>query len=123
MTLTLDADSAWAAIGALYADPALQRTLLQRQDAEGLDVVLHLFAHWAATQGYALDDAALEEARALVATWRNEVIAPLRTLRRSMKPIAAGVAGLEAVRDQVKAAELAAEHAQVQMLCDWLQAR
>ncbi|GAA4350996.1 hypothetical protein GCM10023165_38780 [Variovorax defluvii] len=123
MPRTLHPDAAWAAIGALYADPALQRTLLQRQDDEGLDVVLHLFAHWATTQGHPLDDAALAEARTLVAPWRNEVIAPLRALRRSMKPIAAGAARIEAVRDQVKAAELAAERAQVHMLCDWLQAR
>ncbi|WP_077002552.1 TIGR02444 family protein [Variovorax sp. KK3] len=123
MPLPIDADSAWAAIGALYADPALQQTLLRRQDDEGLDVVLHLFAQWATTQGHPLGDAALEEARTLVAPWRNEVIAPLRALRRTMKPMTAGAAGLEAVRDQVKAAELAAERAQVQMLCNWLQAR
>ena len=123
MPRTIDADSAWAAIGALYADPTLQRTLLHRQDEEGLDVVLHLFTRWAATQGHALDEEALAQAETLVAPWRHEVIAPLRALRRSMKPMTAGAARLEAVREQVKAAELAAERAQVQMLCDWLQAR
>ena len=123
MPRTINADSAWADIGALYADPALQRTLLRRQDEEGLDVVLHLFTHWAATQGHALDAEALAQAEALVAPWRAEVIAPLRALRRSMKTLGAHTAQRDAVRDKVKAAELAAERAQVQMLCEWLLAR
>ncbi|VTU19077.1 hypothetical protein H6CHR_01109 [Variovorax sp. PBL-H6] len=120
---TLDPDTAWNGIAALYADAALAQSLLRRQDEEQLDVVLHLFAQWAATQGHALDADALAQADALVAPWRAEVIAPLRALRRSMKTMPADLDSREAVRDKVKAAELAAERAQVQMLCEWLQAR
>jgi uncharacterized protein (TIGR02444 family) len=123
MPTTIDPNAAWNDIGALYADPALQQSLLRRQDEEELDVVLHLFARWAAAQGLALDEAALAQAEALVAPWRAEVIAPLRALRRSMKTPGEPSARREAVRDKVKAAELAAERAQVQMLCEWLQAR
>ena len=123
MPKAIDPDTAWNGIVALYADPALQHALLRRQDEEGLDVVLHLFARWSAAQGHALDAAALAQAEALVAPWRAEVIAPLRTLRRSMKTMSAGTPVCEAVRDKVKAAELAAERAQVQMLCEWLLAR
>lgn len=123
MPAAIDPDTTWNGIVALYADPALERMLLRRQDEEGLDVVLYLFARWAAAQGHALDDTALAQAEALVASWRVQVIAPLRTLRRSMKAMADGSAPREAVRDKVKAAELAAERAQVQMLCEWLQAR
>ena len=123
MPAAIDPDTAWNGIVALYAEPALQQSLLRRQDEEGLDVVLHLFARWAAAQGHALDEAALAQAEALVAPWRAEVIAPLRTLRRSMKTMGGGTALREAVRDKVKVAELAAERAQVQMLCEWLQAR
>jgi uncharacterized protein (TIGR02444 family) len=123
MSKVIDPDCAWNGIVALYADPALQHSLLRRQDEEALDVVLHLFTRWAAAQGHALDAAALAQAEALVAPWRAEVIAPLRTLRRSMKTQSAGKPLCEAVRDTVKAAELAAERAQVQMLCEWLQAR
>ncbi|VTU23230.1 hypothetical protein H4CHR_01147 [Variovorax sp. PBS-H4] len=119
---TIDPDTAWNGIAALYADASLERSLLRRQDEENLDVVLHLFARWAASQGHALDADALAQAEALVARWRAEVIAPLRALRRSMKT-PAELARREAVRDKVKAAELAAERAQVQMLCEWLQAR
>jgi uncharacterized protein (TIGR02444 family) len=120
---TIDPETAWNGIAALYADAALERSLLRRQDEEQLDVVLHLFARWAATQGHALDADALAQAEALVARWRAEVIAPLRALRRSMKTMPADLDLREAVRDKVKAAELAAERAQVQMLCAWLQAR
>lgn len=123
MPSTITEAAAWAGIEALYADPALQQALLQRQDEDGLDVVLHLFALWAAAQGHALDAAALAQADALVAPWRREVVAPLRALRRSMKPVTAGAAALETVREQVRSAELAAERAQVHMLCDWLLAR
>jgi uncharacterized protein (TIGR02444 family) len=123
MPTAIDPDAAWNGIAALYADPVLAQLLLRRQDEEGLDVVLHLFARWAAAQGHPLDAAAQARAEALVAPWRAEVIAPLRTLRRSMKAIGAGPTLREAVRDKVKAAELAAERAQVQMLCEWLQTR
>ena len=123
MAAILDPNLAWSDICALYADAATQQALLSRQDEDGLDVVLHLFAHWAAAQGHALDATALAQAEALVAPWRAQVIAPLRTLRRAMKTMARDTARREAVRDKVQAAELAAERAQVEMLCEWLQAR
>ncbi|MGE8319580.1 MAG: TIGR02444 family protein [Comamonas sp.] len=119
----MEAETAWNDIVALYADPALARELLRRQDEEGLDVVLHLFALWAERQGRPLDGAALAEAAAAVAGWREQVIAPLRTLRRAMKTMEADPALRDGVRSQVQAAELAAERAQVTMLCDWLRAR
>jgi uncharacterized protein (TIGR02444 family) len=123
MSSATDPEAAWNGIAALYADPEVAHALLRRQDEEGLDVVLHLFARWAAAQGRALDSAELAAADMLVAPWRAEVIAPLRALRRSMKRMADDPSRREAVRDKVKAAELAAERAQVQMLCEWLQAR
>jgi uncharacterized protein (TIGR02444 family) len=123
---SLDSEAAWNGVVALYADPATASELLRRQDAEGLDVTLHLFALWAAAQGIALDGSALADAEARVATWRAEVMLPLRALRRAMKTMQ--VTGpdrsrLAAVRSQVQAAELAAERAQVEMLCEWLRTR
>jgi uncharacterized protein (TIGR02444 family) len=119
----MNPDTAWNGIVALYADPAVAQELIKRQDAEGLDVVLHLFAQWCAAQGQPLDDAALADAAATMAGWRTQVIAPLRSLRRAMKTLDADPGLREAVRSQVQAAELAAERAQVSMLCAWLQAR
>ncbi|MFT3813431.1 MAG: TIGR02444 family protein [Acidovorax sp.] len=119
----MNPDTAWKGITALYADPAVAQELIRRQDVEGLDVVLHLFAQWCAAQGRPLNDAALADAAATVADWRAQVIAPLRGLRRSMKTLAAAPALRDAVRSQVQAAELAAERAQVAMLCAWLDGR
>jgi uncharacterized protein (TIGR02444 family) len=122
----MDTDAAWNAITAMYADPEVARDLLRRQDEEGLDVTLHLFALWAGTQGAPLDAAALREAEAVVAAWRAQVVQPLRALRRAMKAMRETVPaahGIDAVRSQVQAAELAAERAQVEMLCTWLQTR
>lgn len=119
----MNPDTAWKGIVALYADPAVAQELIQRQDAEGLDVVLHLFAQWCAAQGQPLDAAALAEAAATVADWRAQVIVPLRAVRRSMKTLVADPALRDAVRSQLQAVELAAERAQVAMLCAWLQAR
>lgn len=119
----MNCETTWNDIVAMYAEPALARELLRRQDEEGLDVVLHLFVLWAGRQGRPLDGAALAEAAAAVAGWRAQVIEPLRTLRRAMKTMDADPALRDAVRSQVQAAELAAEQAQVAMLCEWLRAR
>lgn len=114
------ADHAWRAICAAYARPGAAQELLRRQDEEGLDVLLHLFAQWARDSGHALDDAALREAEAAVQPWRDAAVRPLRALRRGMKAFGPRA---EAARQAVKDAELAAERAQLDLLCDWLTAR
>ena len=122
----MDTDTAWNAITALYADPEVARDLLRRQDEEGLDVTLHLFAQWAGTQGVALGAGDLAQADAVVAEWRAQAVQPLRALRRALKAMGkTGTASqdIDSVRSQVQAAELAAERAQVGMLCTWLQTR
>ncbi|MBS0317537.1 MAG: TIGR02444 family protein [Proteobacteria bacterium] len=114
-------DRAWHTICTLYAEPALAKELLHRQDHEGLDVVLHLFGRWAEAEGRPLDPEALARADAHVASWREQVVRPLRRLRRAMKPMESDDApGIAAVRRQVQAAELAAERAELEMLCAWL---
>jgi uncharacterized protein (TIGR02444 family) len=114
-------DLAWHYICTLYADPDLARELLDRQDAEGLDVVLHLFGRWAESQGRPLEPDALVRADAQVASWREQVVVPLRRLRRAMKKLESDDApGIAAARRRVQAAELSAERAELEMLCAWL---
>lgn len=122
----MDSDAAWDGITALYADATLARELLRRQDAEGLDVTLHLFGLWVGTQGIQLDAGALAEADARVGPWRDQVIAPLRALRRRLKSLAVNAPErrcVDALCADLQAAELTAERAQVEMLCEWLRAR
>ncbi len=56
-------------------------------------------------------------------TWREQVVQPLRALHRAMKSLKGDSERRDAVRVQVQAAELAAERAQLDMLCDWLAAQ
>ena len=118
----MQSETTWNEILALYADPELAQQLLQRQDEEGLDVVLHLFLQCAQTHGYELDETAQWRATEHVRSWREQVIFPLRALRRSLKNLPEYAGHREAVRSLVKSAELTAERAQVDMLCLWLAA-
>jgi uncharacterized protein (TIGR02444 family) len=119
----MNSDDAWRGIVALYDEDGARVELLRRQDEEGLDVVLHLFVRWAAAQGVVLDAEARADAERLVAPWRGQVVVPLRTLRRALGASEADAARMRPVRSQLQAAELAAERAQVDLLCEWLQVR
>ena len=98
---------------ALYARPGVAAACLDLQDRRSFDVALLLHACWLGTRALALSP---EQAAALVSAtqpWRFEVVRPLRRLRRRLK---VGHEGMprqcsEPVRQQVKAAELAAERA------------
>jgi uncharacterized protein (TIGR02444 family) len=119
----MNSEAAWQWMGEQYAQPGRAAALLAAQDREGLDVVLALFADYCGLQGSALSAAELAQADALVRGWREEVVAPLRGLRRAMKekpaPGAGGMEAAEAVRQQVQQAELAAERAELDALCEW----
>lgn len=117
-------DQAWRYITELYSDETLARELLRRQDQEGLDVVLHLFGCWVAARGAPLDALALASADAHVGGLREQVIAPLRRTRHAMQSMG-GSTGEHwaATRCAVRAAELAAERAELEMLCAWLATR
>lgn len=117
-------DDAWEWMVRVYASRS--DSLLHAQDTQGLDVVLHLFSLYAAeVLGIVLDTGALAEADALVRPWREEVVQPLRSLRRALKHKHgdAGVEAVEAVRTHVKRAELEAERQQLDALCAWLDRR
>lgn len=103
---------------ALYARPGVAAACLDLQDRRSFDVALLLHACWLGSRSLALSP---EQATALVSAtqpWRFEVVRPLRRLRRRLK---AGHEGMprqmsEPVREQVKAAELAAERALLAVL-------
>lgn len=56
-----------------YAQPGLASELLQRQDSQGLDVVLYLFLRCAEAYYHPLDEAAKARAADHVRDWRDEV--------------------------------------------------
>lgn len=99
----------WAV--AAYRDEAVRIACLDLQDAQGQNVPLLLWAAWCAASGRAPDEEALEAAVDTARNWQDHAIAPLRALRRTLKPRIPDMddADRETVRDQVKALELDAE--------------
>lgn len=103
-----------------YAADGVQAACLDLQDSADQDVPLLLWAAWCARTGRPLDAETLEAAVDLTRAWRDQAIAPLRAVRQRLKirhPDLDDTAR-EAVRSQVKAAELAAEKALLQGLAD-----
>jgi uncharacterized protein (TIGR02444 family) len=92
----------------LYSRPGVAQALLRLQDRDGCDVNLMLFALWCgAVLRRRLDAADLATAEAAAAPLRDDVVTPVRTLRRRLKSAAEPDA--QELRRQVAALELAAE--------------
>lgn len=101
----------WAV--AAYARPGVSESCLLLQDTHAQNVPLLLWAAWCAVEGRNADEETLEAAVDTVRAWDGAAVAPLRAIRRTLKgPIPDMTdAAREAVREQIKAAELAAERA------------
>jgi uncharacterized protein (TIGR02444 family) len=111
----------WAFATAFYQRPMVEAALLDLQDQDGLDVPLLIALVYAGTQGIVLDDEMLGDLCGQARAWESRAIAPLRTVRRALRPDPGNPADPEheALRAQVKAAELAAER----LLLDRLETR
>lgn len=120
MNRRIDPDEAWAWCEQAWKQPGEAERLLREQDEHGLDVVLHLFLRWARDKHRVeLDEAAFAQAQALVRPWREDVIGPVRAVRRGLKQ--ADGTHARAVRELLGQAELQAERAQLNALCEWLE--
>ena len=69
-----------------YADPETQAACLDLQDRLGADVNIILYALYRASRGDQLDLGGLRQADQAVAAWRDDVVRPLRQVRRALKP-------------------------------------
>jgi uncharacterized protein (TIGR02444 family) len=101
-----------------YADPAVAGICIDLQDRHSSDVNILLFALWCASRHRRLSPHELERVVASVAGWQNEVVKPLRGVRRNLKPFALNLA-LEPVvdlREAVKQQELEAERLQQSLM-------
>lgn len=101
----------------VYGRAGVAAACLAMQDRRGADVNLLLFCLWAGSCGHAVTAAELTRLMAVTRPWQQDVIAPLRAVRRHLK-VAETAAGQ--LRDNVKSAELAAEEVEQQMLFDTL---
>lgn len=103
-------DELWPFSLAFYERPAIAEALVDLQEEAGLDVNLILFAIWVGLSGRgSLDERDLKVADQAIRTMRVDVIEPLRQLRRRLKP--APDAGIQRLRDKIKAPEIDAEKA------------
>jgi len=79
----LPAHPFWAFSLAVYGRDGVAPALLALQDRDGLQVNLLLYSVWAASQPAGrLDEATLAAAQARVANWQQQMVQPLRELRR-----------------------------------------
>ncbi|MBS0333783.1 MAG: TIGR02444 family protein [Proteobacteria bacterium] len=97
-----------------YARPGVPDACLSLQDDHGQNTPLLLWAVWAETGDVEL----LARAAGLARRWDMVAVSPIRGVRRALKPPFEGVgdAAREALRDDVKAAELRAERVLLETL-------
>ena len=94
-----------------YGAPGVSEACLALQDRDGQNVCLLLYAAWCGRTGRALDEDDVEAAVDTARVWSETAIEPLHRVRRDLKTRRPDMddAAREAVREQVKAVELAAE--------------
>lgn len=103
----MSANPFWDFSLAVYGRPGVPACCLALQDRRGVDVNVLLFAAWAGLDcGIRLSAGELVRIDGSVAGWRDEVVRPLRALRRRAK------AEDDAFHRRMKAAELEAERVQ-----------
>jgi uncharacterized protein (TIGR02444 family) len=97
-----------------YRRPGVADACIALQDGCGVDVNILLFLLWLATERRRLPAAVAQGMCAKAAAWRDDVVAPLRTLRRRLKDgstlVERGAA--ELFRTRIKAVELESERLQ-----------
>ncbi|BBK41098.1 hypothetical protein STVA_11180 [Allostella vacuolata] len=98
----------------VYGTPSIAKWCLRLQDEHGADVNILLWCAWAGSQGVRLTADDLAAAEAATAAWRDQVVLPLRALRRALKRDLGQVSADAAValRTRIKGVELEAERLQ-----------
>jgi uncharacterized protein (TIGR02444 family) len=121
----LEADG-WAFALHIYAQPGIADVCLRLQDEAGVDVMMFLMTGFAAVRHrILLTPAEIRELDEVCRPWREQIVQPLRALRMRLKtgPLPAPNTATEPFRSTIKAAELAAERLQNQLLAERLPLR
>lgn len=105
-----------------YAKPEIASLCHELQERFGADVNLVLFMLWAASRGRRLEPAEIEKLADFVNDWREDVVVPLRRVRRTLKtpPRDWPAQETESLRKRIKADELEAERLQQTMMSAFL---
>ena len=116
--MTPPAPSLWDFSLALYSAPDVESICLRLQDDFQVNVNILLWCCWLEVRGIRLTPMRLEQACQRIDSWDQTVVAPLRHLRRDIKQhYLANDPQVEACRQAIKSAELAAEKVEL----DWLE--
>src|ERR1700733_9795490 len=121
----IEADG-WAFALHIYAQPGIADACLRLQEEAGVDVMMFLMIVFAAVRyRVLLTPAEIRELDEVCRPWREQIVQPLRALRTQLKtgPLPAPSNATEPFRSTIKAAELAAERLQNQLLAERLPLR
>ncbi len=114
--MPVEPDDFWQFSVDIYARAGVADACLRLQDRDGLDLNLVLFCLWCGATGRALETQALQAAVAACRPWREQVLLPVRAIRRRLRGGIEHAPGTDAFRAEVKALELQAERMQQDLL-------
>ncbi|PJR13394.1 TIGR02444 family protein [Sinorhizobium meliloti] len=102
----------------LYGAPGVAEACLALQNECDVDVPILLFSAWLSKHSVALTEVELSRIDAMVAEWREEVVRPLRAVRRRLKngPYPGPTKETETLRNGVKSVELGSEKIELAVL-------
>ena len=118
----VDADAFWTFSLAIYGKPEVADLCLALQDMSGTNVNLVLFCCWIAEAFEArINHAGADRLIGEIQPWEDDVVQPLRRIRRTMKGRLARMpsehrAQLSHLREAIKRTELDAEHIEQRLL-------
>jgi uncharacterized protein (TIGR02444 family) len=106
----------WTFITKLYGSHSVQQACLLLQDSFSVDVSFLLTLLWHARDGVGFDNSEIEALDDVIAPWRSDVVKPLRTMRREIKPVASLDDFISGYRNKIKSIEIEAEQIEIAML-------
>jgi uncharacterized protein (TIGR02444 family) len=109
--------TAWAFAVAAWERPGVEAICLELQDIDGQCPALLLWRLWTLRDARAVDPDILDKALHAARHWEDEVLRPLRAVRRQLAArFAAPYAARTALRRKLLDAELEAEHSLIDTL-------
>lgn len=110
--------SLWDFAVNLYQQPEVEAQCLQLQDDYGVRVTLLLFIVWLDISGKIAAPGAITKALTETDPWHQQVVIPLRNARRWIKQQTPRAQTPQQCREDIKAAELAAERWELTQLAE-----
>jgi uncharacterized protein (TIGR02444 family) len=122
MNVSAEGQPCWKFVVELYARPGVSHACLQLQDRLGVDVSFLLAVFfYTVHRGLNLPAEEIKKLDRCISAWRNEVILPLRKLRRRLKSGDLLSLSTDDIYPRIKADELLAEQIEISALVQQLE--